>query len=338
MGCSDTSANSREPCHDCVVYDIISTLNFGQAPVLPGPNGIVARNLQDGRYAFVDRALQEQVLIFSQSGELQHIVGRRGGGPGEFDRITAVVFDSSDSLWVVSRRGRRLDIFAPDLTWSRSQTLPFAVIHMTPMGGKVLASTVSQVTGRVGLMGGDGSFEPLWQQSVPRGSGFPSGVTGIVSDGRGAFWFSEEYAYAIWKGTLDRSIEPFANGVPEWFENTYHPSVIDEFGNVVNTRGATILHLDFDAENDLLWVVSGVPSGETSADDLRPLFDDPRSNAQEIVRLLTDHVVEAFDVPSGARVASQRFDDLPVAPFSQYQYRVPTPERVEIVRPVLRTH
>ena len=75
----------------------------------------------DGSLYLVDRNLQA-VLHLERSGALRRIIGRQGGGPGEFSYIYQVGV-TRDSLWAVDPGLRRITIFP---TSGRGQlTVPF---------------------------------------------------------------------------------------------------------------------------------------------------------------------------------------------------------------------
>jgi len=50
------------------------------------------------------------VLVFDVSGEHRHTIGRRGGGPGEFQRLYGIGW-LSDTLWVVDDASNRISLF-----------------------------------------------------------------------------------------------------------------------------------------------------------------------------------------------------------------------------------
>ena len=54
------------------------------------------------------------LLVFSDSGVQEGVIGRAGKGPGEFERVSAVHIDAQDSVYVWDSSLDRITIFSPD--------------------------------------------------------------------------------------------------------------------------------------------------------------------------------------------------------------------------------
>ena len=54
------------------------------------------------------------LLVFSDSGMQEGVIGRAGKGPGEFERVSAVHIDAQDSVYVWDNSLDRITIFSPD--------------------------------------------------------------------------------------------------------------------------------------------------------------------------------------------------------------------------------
>lgn len=68
-----------------------------------------------GRMYVVDRT-GDRLLVFAANGALLNVLGKHGGGPGEFQRIGALTIPHQDLL-LQGARGNRLSVFrGPDLT------------------------------------------------------------------------------------------------------------------------------------------------------------------------------------------------------------------------------
>jgi len=72
-----------------------------------------ARRLSDGRIAVVDTRAGD-LRIFDPSGRHLHTFGRKGEGPGEFDMPVLMGTLPGDTLLVVDRLLRRVNLFHPD--------------------------------------------------------------------------------------------------------------------------------------------------------------------------------------------------------------------------------
>ena len=94
-----------------------------------------AFRLPDGRVVVVDGGAHA-LKWFGPDGVLQHQVGRRGDGPGEFSRITRVLV-VADSIAIVDLDLRRVTLFSLDGDVGRTLTLvsaPGAPFPPTPIG------------------------------------------------------------------------------------------------------------------------------------------------------------------------------------------------------------
>ncbi|MXW83202.1 MAG: 6-bladed beta-propeller [Rhodothermaceae bacterium] len=56
----------------------------------------------------------DELLVFSDSGVQEGVIGRAGKGPGEFERVSAVHIDAQDSVYVWDNSLQRITIFSPD--------------------------------------------------------------------------------------------------------------------------------------------------------------------------------------------------------------------------------
>ena len=85
--------------------------------VVPGPTGLL----------FVSDIRPPQIRAFDAMGNFVRAIGRSGGGPGEFQRITSIGV-LADTLWTVDVSLRRVTLFAPD-------GRVIATFPQTPPGG-----------------------------------------------------------------------------------------------------------------------------------------------------------------------------------------------------------
>ncbi len=124
LGCSESAAPLPNPMNWEVVEAPTVTIGSGleveTGVALYGISGAV--RLDDGRIVVADRA--PRVLVFDPDGEYLHGFGRRGEGPGEFQRIRSIQLLSPDSLLVLDASSGRASFFTLDGGFVRSMPPP----------------------------------------------------------------------------------------------------------------------------------------------------------------------------------------------------------------------
>ncbi|HEV3049083.1 MAG TPA: 6-bladed beta-propeller, partial [Longimicrobium sp.] len=73
---------------------------------------------------YVADDLNWRISVFDGSGRLLRRVGRRGPGPGEFERPWYLAVDRLDSLFVWDGALARISVFGPDFRFARSFEAP----------------------------------------------------------------------------------------------------------------------------------------------------------------------------------------------------------------------
>jgi hypothetical protein len=89
----------------------VATLGKGESGVLFG-KPVDAAIGADGRLFVLDRAYSK-VHVFSPEGEHVQEIGRRGRGPGEFQKPTSIEIGPHDSLFVSAGQADRVSVFGP---------------------------------------------------------------------------------------------------------------------------------------------------------------------------------------------------------------------------------
>lgn len=79
--------------------------------LLGGPRDIAVDSR--GRLYVADSGW-DGLLVFSESGVSEGVIGRAGKGPGEFESVSAIHIDAQDSVYVWDRTQKRITIFSPD--------------------------------------------------------------------------------------------------------------------------------------------------------------------------------------------------------------------------------
>ncbi len=140
-----TSAAPRSPG----LYRVDSTpaLDLGGTgdPADEFSGTVIALELRDGRIAVANQGTSE-IRFYDAMGKPLQSVGRRGSGPGEFERITSLAAGAGDSLLVFDRGTRRLSVLAPTGEIVRSGMIELgqgklanAVLGVLP-GGRTVVS------------------------------------------------------------------------------------------------------------------------------------------------------------------------------------------------------
>jgi len=283
----------------------------------------------------VDVVAPDEVLLFDSSGVFSAVVGREGSGPGEFEDISAIFFDAADTLWVVSRRGARIDLFDPELEWARGMPLETRISSAVPMSdGRVLGIASSQGGAQLALITREGAIERVPSPVLPHG---PPQLFPLVSDGAERFWVAEPHSYRVWMGTLAGEASLLIDETPGWFVEDYSDEIKTEFSDLIDTEGATILSLSFDPDSGVIWIISGIPSSGLEADFLRSAFSEMDASVlAELPARMIDHVIHGVEVSSGAHYAEGRFDYLGLRPGQNLIYGVTADALVQVVQPFRR--
>lgn len=108
-------------CETCEIRPTPS-LEFSSPSFLSGSPTHVTAHGQD----YVVLIPGELPLVFTSEGEFVRELGRSGEGPGEFRSAAYATALPGDSLLVVDSRLRRVSVFAPDLEFVRTISLPIA--------------------------------------------------------------------------------------------------------------------------------------------------------------------------------------------------------------------
>lgn len=254
--------------------------------------------------------------VLGMNGRVTGILGRVGGGPGEFRHPFALGIATvpNDSVYIFDRGNRRLSVFAPGGDFVRSHAMPLAVREFIVHGDTYIVNGDFRTPEAAGyplhiLRKGDsavrsfGSNEPMSRPSDPLRN------LRILVPGKGGRFLAirrtHEYAVEEWSmaGSLtsrwqrDVSWFPVMDRLPRRSLDHPPPPLV---------TGAWL------GEDGLLWVVLLV-----ARRDWRRAYASEESIAEggERVRqierpeLLYETLVEVLDLAESALVASGRFPD-----------------------------
>lgn len=153
------------------------------------------------------------VNLFDRTGKLVGHVGRRGEGPGEFSSPKQAVIGPADSIWVLDRTLRRLQVFGSQSQYTRLMS----VARVSALGFTVLGNGTAVVAGH---------------SSTAAAAGFPlHSIRGGEPDSH-PFGEPEPAMTPDRLAWLRRSIGPTADGNGLWSArvNKYEVSLLDSAG------------------------------------------------------------------------------------------------------------
>ncbi len=127
--------------------DSIPVLDLGGSgdPADEFSGAVTAQKLADGRIVVANQGTSE-IRFFDLEGRRLLSVGRKGSGPGEFERIASLAVAAGDTVLVFDRATRRLTVLAPTGAMVRSGLIDLgrgivanALLGVLP-GGRILVS------------------------------------------------------------------------------------------------------------------------------------------------------------------------------------------------------
>lgn len=115
VGCNSTDESSGLQELESLPLTEDITISADNADVLIGNfRGLISDD--KGTIYAADTKLQK-IHLFSTDGTYQESIGRKGKGPGEFDRLNPEIRIQADTLYVLQNKARKVDLF--DLNTSR---------------------------------------------------------------------------------------------------------------------------------------------------------------------------------------------------------------------------
>lgn len=282
-------------------------LDFSGAPEAAGPSPIVAARRDGSRFAVAASSRPSAIVVFDERGRYVEAVGRRGPGPGELGRVSALAFDATDSLWVFG--SGRVDIWSPDFEPARSMPLRGAArdVAMAADGGRAFVAGSSADPAlarvRVRLLSRDGDLSPLERESGPSVSRETGSEYRSVAASERGYWVANFHEWDVRHLDLDGDTLAHVSEPPEW----WRPFEDEEVAGFMDTSPA-ILDIGLD-ESGHLWVLSGIPIPDREA--LQAISGGDRS--PHLVTALADHVLRVYDSSALTLLSERRFDYFPLA-------------------------
>jgi hypothetical protein len=247
-------------CARCAItMKVIRTLDSPADAPVDRPWSVSIDNA--GRYwMFLE---QELPAVYDAAGDFVRSLGRKGGGPGEYQFPQHILF-AGDSAAIFDYANARVTIVDGSLTPRRSVTIKFQVINPVVVawptivsgGGAMGRGAVGPPFHRLSLRGAEaedrafGSPSPFTEPATPYGS---THLFAPSADGRVWAALREGYNLSEWNadGSLARAIERR----PSWFPS----KTGSRMGNPSTPPDAVIAGIELDGDG-LLWVFLRTPA------------------------------------------------------------------------------
>jgi hypothetical protein len=305
----------RPTCAACVIeVRPYVSLSYGRDdPFLNDPPASVV--LDSRARIIVAQGRRGAPLLFDSAGRFVRVIGREGGGPGEYRHASVLLIDSHDTLFVVDRPGARVSVLAPDFTYVRSFTAPLANAAVMLTDGVMVLNADVEDASRLGkphhVFDRVGNY--LRSFSEPSTAILPGQFSGtmrrMTPAAGGGFWsvpVAGSYTLERWSadGTLQMTLVRDA----AWFPHARNPRLAYSADQPPSPRIVSI------SEDDLgrLWVAVRVhdPRWKEAV-----TFDTRRGGEAAMVARISnpdranDTIIEVIDGSTGQLLVSQRFDD-----------------------------
>lgn len=265
-----------------------------------------------GRAFVVYQETPFEIAVFGPDGEPAGTVGRRGGGPNEFERITALFADGADSLFVFDAGNARYTVFDERLRPVRSARL--ATQNLTAAlrlgGGPLLLAGQVHAEGTAGyplhVVEPDGTVSRSFGIGEPLSGPDTHGklFRRIARSADGRLWSAHllEYLLEVW--TPAGELEAVLLRDAPWFPPAETSTAIT--ATVAPQPMLTSLVED---EAGLLWVTVRIPDRDWRR-GLGETVDTPEgaSARRGDHQQLFDTVVEVIDPATLRVVRTARFD------------------------------
>lgn len=265
---------------------------------------------------FVAPTVEQGVIAMHDAeGRFLRAVGRRGGGPGEFDDITALAVSPADSLYVL-HRGNRFSVLGPDATYARSFASPLLISRAhfgVDREGRVVVAE-----GSMGAPGGILSLHRIGAagelsrtvRADALGPAASSAYGPLAITAGGDLFASPRSPYVM--DRFDRAGRWQARFVRElsWFPREWdrRRAVSRPVVNAITARSDGRIWVSLLRPNRN-WVPPEVPPKDARGETAPVMLTAP----QAIDRF--DHVLELFDPATGRIVASAQITDRYVGGF-----------------------
>lgn len=271
------------------------------------------------RYYHSGTEIGPEIRVFDANGRFIELLGRAGGGPGEYTYRSPMYVGVGDTLHVISSGNRTHNIYSPTRSLVRSWSIPAVPrsIVEAPNGDFIYAAllrTPEAIGFPLHRFSRNGEYLTSFGTEDPYiGVRSTFGIRRLAINSTGRSFFSIHYARFVveefaWDGTLLRTI----TAEPEWFTprtptsgpnlpidgSSPAPAVL--VGGHVDASGVLWLAANIPAENwrDAFFV-HGTPGSHGMSPDRRYLYDSmliavDLKSERILKRARSDRLIAAF--------------------------------------------
>lgn len=300
----------KDMCTDCISLTFKVRLGDEQNGFITEENS-TAIMMADG--AFVVLGRNGPPPVFDENGRFRRLVGRRGGGPGEFRSPLSVTLMADDSLAVFDRSLGRVSVFSPTLEFVRSFQINGRVyggVHLAD--GTVILNANIATREQAGLplhtvSLADGhivkSFGAIGSSTFNARSPGGSMWRPTTTDGQHV-WIGRRTRYTLESWGASGALRTVLERRVSWFEPYAGQEPLDR--SRPPRPFVQAIHID---DRNHLWVIArvGAPDWDEHLQDI-PSLGQLRYQPESFDGVW-DTRIEIIQLPQGTVLASQHFPE-----------------------------
>lgn len=308
---------STPSCAECRI-ELVHVAELGNEYGDAGAQGsltAIARTSR-GEYLAVYSEQAFEIVVHGPDGRVIRKFGRRGDGPGEFQRISLIRVSGGDTIHVLDRSRRRYSVFASDGRFVRSSPFPWPTESAVVFPGGSLAIGATVVTPeRAGLPLHGVRIPPGKDAEIVASFGADTALSRldllhlllrrVSRDSDSTFWAAPVNEYRVERWTLSgRRLDHLIRNA-SWFPTWLHTANIDD-----RTPPQPLVTSLSPEGQGRLWTVVRVPDSQWRS-GISPRIGETGHRIFRVTNpsRVTDSVIELLDPRLGRVVASHRFDE-----------------------------
>ena len=118
-------------------------------------SGISSVAADDKGFVYVLDRKDNRLISFDPDGKVRWVSGRKGQGPGEFQKVRGMVYDGDQNLYISNIGGTRIDKFNLNGNFIKSYSLSQAKLSSVYLSGFIHPSTLVLTKDVSGIIGAD---------------------------------------------------------------------------------------------------------------------------------------------------------------------------------------